>query len=471
MSAALGLWRWPPVWRLLRRQEGGDVIPPPDSPEWEGFARHLDELVVRTTRFATLGFGAANLLMWPTDWLVSRGDRHVLAMFAVWRGGMTALLLSLYLCMALWPWARRHPGWFTLPFTTSGTGLCAAVIGEIAGTESPWFYHLYFLLMLPAVVPGQMRQRMAHSLGIGLAIVVGFFGLHPEHRAERQAADALIFLGIVFVLGNMADQFAWMQTVVAYFQRMRIARHAEELQELNATLDARVLEKTEELRALTEHLHVVREEERTHLARELHDDLGQKLSAARYALADARRARARGDEGAAESLESSERMLAAAADTTRHIVGTLRPLVLEQLGLVAACEWLASDMSQRAGVKGHFEATGGDEGLDERLGLAFYRVLQEALTNVLRHASASRVEVSMDVSDEELRLTVTDDGRGLPAELPRRRDGGGLGLVSMRERAQAHGGSLRLESPEQGGTRVRLRLPRGRGRQSAGGEA
>src|SRR5262249_35729413 len=167
-----------------------------------------------------------------------------------------------------------------------------------------------------------------------------------------------------------------------YFQQRRIERYADDLRELNATLDARVLEKTEELRALTEHLEVVREEERTRLARDLHDELGQQLSAARYALADAIREQARGGSEVAELLSGTERILGAASETTRHIVNTLRPLVLEQLGLIAACEWLTRQMSTRAAAAPRFEARGDDEGIDERLGLALYRVMQEALTNV-----------------------------------------------------------------------------------------
>jgi len=467
------VWKW--LWRrtiqILRQQDDGEVIPPPESESWGEFALHLDVLVARTARLAAPAFALTALAWWPTDLFVLRGDTHMQKVFALWRGGSIVMLLALYVSIAFWPFARRHAGWFSLPFVVGATGLCAAAVGELTGPQSPWLYYLYFIPTIPMVVPARLSQRFAHMAGIGLAIFIGFFGWHPRHLSDPWALDALVFLACILIFGVLGMVYAWMQLALGYFQRRRIAAYAGELRDLNATLDARVLEKTRELRALAEHLEVVREEERTYLARELHDALGQELSAARYALAGARRAHDRGAEGVPTLLSDTERMLEMASDTTRYLVNTLRPLVLEQLGLVAACEWLARQMSARAGATVHFEARGEDEGIDERLGLALYRVMQEALTNIVKHAAASRIDVSIEVSENELGLTVTDDGRGLPEELPKRQDGGGLGLVGMRERALALCGTLSIERPEVGGTRVRLRLPIPRAREVGGGDA
>ncbi|MEZ4301265.1 MAG: sensor histidine kinase [Polyangiaceae bacterium] len=462
MNALVRRWIWLPAHRRLMKQEGADVIPPADSPEWKGFHLFLDRLAARAAQFTGLSICVAVVACWPTDRFVARGDPHVQHVFAIWRASVLAALLPPSLALRYWPWAQKRPVWLTMPFSVAVTVACAALVGEISSPEVPWLYYLYFLPVLGIAIPAQGALRVLHCVALALAIVLGFFVLHPRHWSNRWTPDALFFLGVVVAISMIAAYFSWAQLVIGYFQKQRMIYYAKELSDLNATLDARVLEKTRELRALTEHLEVVREEERTRLARELHDDLGQQLSAARYALADARREHARGAPSASDLLATTERMLADAADTTRHIVGTLRPLILEQLGLTDACEWLSAHMAERAGLTCRFTATGNDEDLDDRIALSLYRVLQEALTNVVKHAEARSVEVSLDISKTHLSLMVTDDGRGLPADLPRRRDGGGLGLIGMRERAESQGGTLSVERGEQGGTRVHLEMPRTR---------
>jgi len=218
-----------------------------------------------------------------------------------------------------------------------------------------------------------------------------------------------------------------------------------------------------------------RENERTRWAREIHDESIQGIGALRLQLANAR------DVEDAEALRSAVDAvlegLGHEIDGLRHLITELRPAALDDLGLQAALEALARrsqaidgldvttelDLSALAGAEGNGNRHGGAERLDPELESTVYRVAQEALTNVSRHAEATHAVVAVTVVGDALELTVRDDGRGLPDEsrLGPRGDGleGGFGMSGMRERAELVGGELEfLPAPEKGAL-VRLTVP------------
>ena len=149
-------------------------------------------------------------------------------------------------------------------------------------------------------------------------------------------------------------------------------------------------------------------------------------------------------------------MLDGTLASARGIVAGLRPPVLEELGLRSAVEWLAQRTSETSGLECRLEL-GDDRACDTLVSVATFRVFQESLTNVTRHAGATRVDVRLAIEPDSLELEVVDDGRGFPdaATAPRNRNG----LLGMRERARALGGELHTDNVPTGGARVRLRLP------------
>jgi signal transduction histidine kinase len=219
---------------------------------------------------------------------------------------------------------------------------------------------------------------------------------------------------------------------------------------------------TDELRALSTRLEEIREEERRLLARELHDQVGQALTALRLdlgwlngKLATDRELHAR--------LAAMEKLLDDTLETTRRLSADLRPSLLDDLGLAAALAWQAQDFETRTGIPCELEIADQDaSGIEPILGLALYRVLQEAMTNIVRHADAKQVKVRLEARREagrdELVLTVIDDGRGMPRS--GRSRPGALGLIGMRERLTALGGRLTITSSEGQGTTLEARLPR-----------
>jgi PAS domain S-box-containing protein len=212
-----------------------------------------------------------------------------------------------------------------------------------------------------------------------------------------------------------------------------------------------------ELQALSRRLVELQESERKALARELHDRLGGTLTALSINVAMLKEA-VQADARATTRLEDSAALLKSTADTIENLVADLRPPMLDDYGLPAAIDWYARQFAQRVGVAVSVQATEAGERLAPEVEMALFRIAQEALNNVAKHARAEHVAITLWRAPAEFAMSVADDGIGLPrsAQPPERP---GLGLVTMRERAQAVGGTFNVESlPDGGGTRLTVRL-------------
>jgi PAS domain S-box-containing protein len=215
----------------------------------------------------------------------------------------------------------------------------------------------------------------------------------------------------------------------------------------------------QELRDLSARVLEAREEEKTRIARELHDELGQLLTALKMDLGWLREHLPQQDAELMTKAEQMGAMLDQTVTSARRISADLRPLMLDDLGLADAATWLVDDFARRSGV--HCEMkTVGDAGLDEvERGVAttVYRALQESLTNIARHSGAKHAWIMLGVEDGNVHFEVEDDGRGISSEdMAKVRS---LGLKGMRERVTYLGGSLEIARAPRGGTRVRVRVP------------
>ena len=221
--------------------------------------------------------------------------------------------------------------------------------------------------------------------------------------------------------------------------------------------EAQLRESREQLRELADYVHRSLEEQRAKFARELHDVLGGMLTSIKMDVTRILR-RAEGPE--LEDIQSIGTELVTLVqetiDTARHISDELRPRVLDSTGLVAAIQEAVQQFGVRHGVKTSFLLQGAEPSLAPERAIQCYRILQEALTNVARHAHAQTVHVRLSSRDAGVELRVEDDGRGLLARTNGRR---GIGLISMAERARELGGTLDVRSGSAGGTIVLLRVP------------
>lgn len=201
----------------------------------------------------------------------------------------------------------------------------------------------------------------------------------------------------------------------------------------------------------------IQEAERARLARDLHDDLGQTQAAALLGLRGILNAATL--EQAVERGRDVHRLMQAAADATRRIARGLSPALLRDFGLAAAVERVCEDFVATSGVEIERRLATGDDRLDPAIEIAAYRVVQEAVTNAVRHAAAKRIRVEISRCGGQLEISVSDDGIGIrreSADFSARR---GLGLAGMRERVVLLGGAFRLDSAPSSGTRVHATLP------------
>jgi PAS domain S-box-containing protein len=217
-----------------------------------------------------------------------------------------------------------------------------------------------------------------------------------------------------------------------------------------------LLRSRQELRDLTARLQAVREEERTCIAREVHDELGQALTGLKIDLAWLR-SRVADRPALAERVQSVIVRIDGAMDTVRRIATDLRPSVLDDLGLVAAVEWQTQEFERSTGITARLEVRTVHSELADKYATTAFRILQETLTNVARHARATLVRISLQISEEILWLEVRDNGRGISESekaSPR-----SLGLVGIRERAIACGGGLEIRGVRGHGTTMAVSIP------------
>jgi signal transduction histidine kinase len=217
----------------------------------------------------------------------------------------------------------------------------------------------------------------------------------------------------------------------------------------------------DQLRALSAHIEAAREDERTRVAREIHDELGQALTALKMDASRIehclRAASAPAPPEVFERLEGIRQLTHTMIDSVRRIATALRPGVLDDLGLVAALEWQARDFETRTGTLCTVQSSVARTHFEPQISTAVFRIFQEALTNVARHARAHAVSACLTEREGRLRFELQDDGRGFDDDLALRSSS--LGLVGMRERARSLGGTFIVSGGLGRGTRIVVELP------------
>ncbi|MEE8364076.1 MAG: HAMP domain-containing protein [Dehalococcoidia bacterium] len=318
-----------------------------------------------------------------------------------------------------------------------------------------------------ANVPSQLRTRLILIGLAGFAAALGVAWI-TTRRVVRPTLDLTAAAGRIAdgdldspvqvvaqdEIGRLAESLEVM--------RQQLAQARTESEEANRVLESNVRERTEQLREALRRVISAQEEERGRLARELHDEVTQELVILARGLDELSHA---DEEGRARQIERLGGLARGTLATVRQFSQSLRPPVLDDLGLVAALGWLGTEAERRSGLQVHVSSEGSSQGGFPRLApeveLALFRIAQEAVRNVERHAGASRAEMILAVSGDTVTLTVRDDGRGFraPARVQDLARTGKLGLLGMTERAELAEGSLDIGSRDGAGVEIVARLP------------
>ncbi len=220
-----------------------------------------------------------------------------------------------------------------------------------------------------------------------------------------------------------------------------------------------LLASRDELTRLSNALLHVREQEKKHIARELHDDLGQGLTALTMELSQLASCLPPHERDAHERVEAMRRLIKLTFTSLRRIAADLRPVMLDDLGLAAAIEWLVSNFVSRYGIQTDAHIDVGPDEPSKLAATTLFRVVQEALTNIARHAQASQAQVQLTCSATECCLIVQDNGIGASPESLTRKVPFSLGLQGIRERVRLLNGEVSITTRKQGGFRLKATLP------------
>lgn len=237
----------------------------------------------------------------------------------------------------------------------------------------------------------------------------------------------------------------------------RVAAVMHDVTERKAS-ETRLHDALAQVRAVSTRLNVVREQERARIAREIHDQLGQALTALKMDVAEVRRRLKAGDVNSADArLTEMSTRIDAASDDVRRVTTELRPVILDEMGIVPAIRSHLDAVQRRGLVECVLAADNYSLEIADDVATAVFRIMQEAVTNVLRHAEARQVHVTLTADTTSVRLIVQDDGCGMPPIAAQ--NSRALGIVGMRDRALLFGGDVTIASSPGQGTTVTARLP------------
>ncbi|HEX9185020.1 MAG TPA: response regulator [Burkholderiales bacterium] len=291
------------------------------------------------------------------------------------------------------------------------------------------------------------RERSRHIpiiflTGVSETLDVAFRGY------EVGAVDYLVKPVVAQVLRSKVAVFVEM-----YRQNAALAAEVAE----RKAAEERLRESEAQLRALAARLVSIREEERARIAREVHDELGQVLTGLKMDVTWLSKHLGKEQKALLRKAATMRRLIDSTVLVVRRIATGMRPEILDGMGLVAAIGWQAKEFQKRMGIRCRVKLPAAQVDLGGELSTAVFRIFQERLTNIARHAGAGSVGVQLQVSAQRLALTVTDDGIGIAQSALRARES--LGLLGMQERAQQFGGELSIRGGPGQGTTVVLCVP------------
>ena len=243
---------------------------------------------------------------------------------------------------------------------------------------------------------------------------------------------------------------------ISYNSRPAILTLAENITQKLLT-EERLKKSYDDIRLLNQHLETIREEERAGIAREIHDELGQQLTALKMDVYWLNNKVSNNTPQTTERLASMISLIDETVKTVRRIASDLRPGILDDLGLIAALEWQSAEFEKRTGIKTIFTTQISDVELEKKMATGIFRVYQEVLTNVARHANATLVETNVELADGVFCLSVQDNGVGFDPDDVKSKNT--LGLIGMQERVAMLNGELILESKLNDGVKAMIKVP------------
>lgn len=428
---------------------GREPLPAEDQ---RAFREHARELLVSLWSWLGIGIALCALVWLPTDRWVYPDQPELQAAFAAFRLRIAAVDIVGVLLLPRLAVARRNADWVCSIMGLLNLALVGWSLAEIGQGDPRWLFYIFLGPQVSVLLLVSLRARVVLAVLYG-AVPVALWLAHPlsdgSLAAIREPVSFTVFSAAVAVFfGHML--YALLRRSFHLGRQVEAQRGA--LATLAARLEVRVAEQTRALRELHHRAQDLRVEERSDVARDLHDGLGQELTSLRLLVGLARQLHPeRGDQ---DLLGELEEQVARIQGSLRSVLEALRPRLLDDAGLVEALKVLTRELERRSGLPIGLTVEDVPEPVPSKASVALYRICQEGLNNALRHARATRIDLRLAGTPLGLELRIVDDGRGIAdGEIGR-----GLGTISVRQRAEELGGTARWSGgPE--GTSLRVELP------------
>jgi signal transduction histidine kinase len=366
---------------------------------------------------------------------------------------------------------RKHLKQGPQTITPSGTAQGLGRRAMVLGLETLDLARFHEQALITLVSPGDSpdtRERMIRRAGTFFAEAIT--PIEKTHRSAREDNDQLVQLNqalnqrsVDLIASNRQLQQEILQRKSVEASLRKSEHHYSELLEQSRQMQ-------EQLRLLSRQLLSAQEEERKMISRELHDQIAQTLTGINIRLAALKTESTLNTKGLQKKITSTQRLVEKSVDIVHRFARELRPTVLDDLGLIPALHSFMKSFAKQTGVRAHLTAFAAVEQLDTAKRTVLFRVAQEALNNVARHAHASRVEVSIQKLRHRVCMKIKDDGKSFSVERTLHADGRKrLGLLGMRERLEMVGGKFVVESSPGKGTTINAQLPLDKAARRGGG--
>lgn len=417
------------------------------------FDVHARRLTVTGLRVAAGVMLVLTLLAWPTDILIFESGSPAMQAILSWRLWIIGSCVLGFIALSASRYLLSHPFYVALIFIGTPIAASGYLMGSIGGASSPSTYGIYTIPLFSVLLVVRLPVRIAVAMLFVLAYLVAYYAANPAYFNDPFAGILIVWSCASAIAAIAVGHVFFWLLHANFFQKQKLDSFSAELSE-------QVAAQTAEIREMATGLSSVQEQERARIARDLHDELGQKLVGLAMELQWVKKklgAHAEPSEPASQGLQSALEQVDGIHASLDDILNALRPRALTELGFDLALSRMIRELADKNGFVAAVDIEINVDALSETASVVLFRIIQELVTNVARHAKASRAVVKLSPSGEGIQLSVFDDGVGFDVHAAGEK--GRMGLVGIVERSHLLGGTCEIGSRPGSGTSITIHFP------------
>ena len=421
--------------------------------EADAFRKHCNRLTIAGLHAVGITTSVGAIIPWFTDFLFFDRQSNFFRMLLIFRSSIVLLTLISLVALRISRTIAANPYYLGLIAFSISMTITGGLIPMVGGFETPFAYGIYTAPMLSIMFFVGPGKRAVATAAILVSFFVPMFLVSPQQLSFR-------FIGVPLIWSLASAFAAFAAGHVIYLVLRTNFLQRRELADLTNNLQDRVREQTEKIRKLTSTVFEVQEQERHRISHDLHDEMGQLLTRLGMEVEWIEEEEHAADEGSLSSRKSTrvlKGLIDSLHDTLDRVLGALRPILLEKQDFNIVFPRMVQNLAKRKGIDVEVSLEVSIEHLSDTAKTALYRIVQEGMTNIVRHADASHAWISFEAGEANLEVRIRDNGRGFDPK--RIEDKNRLGLRGMQERVKLLEGVFSIESKPDEGCEIILTLP------------